>query len=89
VVVGAGHLYWSGFTTQFTGKIVEANLDGTGGKTIATVPHGTLLGVAVGADHLYWSDGSQFKIVEANLNGTGAKTIATGQEGPTGLAVGP
>jgi hypothetical protein len=89
VAVGGGHLYWSGFTAHFTGRIVEAGLGGAGARTIVTVPGGTVTGVAVGGGHLYWSDGSQGTIVEANLNGTNAKTIATHQDGPVGLAVGP
>jgi sugar lactone lactonase YvrE len=77
------HLYWA----NVDGTIVEANLDGTGAKTVAngqSAPNG----VAVSGSHLYWASPGTGTIVEANLDGTGAKTIAEGQSYPYGVAVG-
>jgi hypothetical protein len=86
-------LYWADFYSigPLAGGIIEANLDGTGAKPIATAEH--QIGVAVGGGHLYWT-ALGGTVVEANLNGTGAKTIATTKHlaagvGPSGVAVGP
>jgi hypothetical protein len=96
VAVGGLHLYWTdyGRATEprpghfhfHAGTVVEANLNGTDARTIATGQHNPW-GVAVGVGHLYWSDDHAGTITEANLDGTDAKTIATGQSLPTGVAV--
>jgi len=90
--VDASHLYWGNQgTVTIPGTIVEANLDGTGAKTIAS-GKGSPHGVAVDASHLYWANAitsTKGTILEANLDGTGAKVIASRQNGPTGVAVGP
>ena len=92
VAVDASHLYWGNHgTVQTPGTIVEANLDGTGAKTIAS-HKGSPWGVAVNASHLYWANhitSPVGTINEANLDGTGAKVIASRQNGPSGVAVGP
>jgi hypothetical protein len=70
---------------------VEANLNGTGAKTIAS-GKGSPYGVAVNASHLYWANqitSTNGTIHEANLDGTSAKVIASRQNGPSGVAVGP
>ena len=88
VAVNASHLYWANFNA---GTIVEANLDGTGAKTIAS-HKGSPYGIAVNASHLYWANhitSPVGTINEANLDGTGAKVIASRQNGPSGVAVGP
>jgi hypothetical protein len=94
VAVGGLHLYWADYGRPTgprpghfqAGTIVEANLNGTDARTIATGQHNPW-GVAVGVGHLYWSDDHAGTITEANLDGTDAKTIATGQSLPTGVAV--
>jgi hypothetical protein len=96
LAVGGGHLYWglagadvptsSGVDIWSGAAVVEANLDGTGAKTIATVQNFPT-SIGVGGGHLYWADGAT--IVEANLDGTGAKTILGSRSGFSGvLAVG-
>ena len=87
MAVSSSHLYWANSgATGHPGTIREANLNGTGAKTIA---QGQVdpIGVAVGSSHLYWSTEANDAgtIVEANLNGTGAKTIYKAQyPGPYG-----
>jgi len=45
--VDASHLYWANAITSTKGTILEANLDGTGAKVIASRQNGPT-GVAVG-----------------------------------------
>jgi hypothetical protein len=90
--VDASHLYWANQgTVTNPGTIVEASLNGTGAKTIAT-GKGSPYGVAVDASNLYWANeitSPVGTINEANLDGTSAKVIASSQNGPSGIAVGP
>jgi hypothetical protein len=96
LAAGGGHLYWglagtayvtiSGVVYWSGATVVEANLDGTGAKTVAEVK-GFPTSIAVGGGHLYWADGN--KIVQANPDGTDAKTILGNGSGFSGvLAVG-
>ena len=95
MAAGGGHLYWgrtvvgdvtSSGSVVWSSTVVEANLDGTQAKTIATV-QGFPTSVGVGGGHLYWADGNQ--IVEANPDGTQPKPILGKGSGFSGvLAVG-
>lgn len=96
MAAGGGHLYWgrtyaasvtSSGSVIWSSDVVEANLDGTQAKSIATV-QGFPTSVGVGGGHLYWADGSQ--IVEANPDGTESKPILGKRSGFTGVfALGP
>jgi hypothetical protein len=96
VAANGSHLYWAtrrGGASK-SGMIIEANLDGTDQKEIATgsdVEAPT--GVAVDSGHLYWTNtpntnGAAGSIVKANLDGTDQKVIVSNQREPLGVAVG-
>jgi hypothetical protein len=85
----AAHLYWTNYDGS---KVVEADLNGTHAKTIASDKPYSPAGIAVGDGHLYWvnvatGESSKATIVEADLNGTHAKTIARFQYTLTNGAV--
>jgi sugar lactone lactonase YvrE len=73
------------------GKIMRANLDGTGLETLVETP-AYPFAVAVDSGHLYWAitgsnEGADGAIWRSALDGSGAATIATNQAHPAGIAV--
>ena len=86
--VAGGKLYWTEKTSNTTGKIRRANLDGRNVqlvKELKSVPHGIALDAA--GRKLYWT-ASSGKIKRANLNGSGSENVVPGGlESPKGLAL--
>ena len=86
--VAGSKLYWTERTSDSTGRIRRANLDGTNVqlvKELKSVPHGIALDAA--GRKLYWT-ASSGKIKRANLNGSGSENVVPGGlESPKGLAL--
>lgn len=97
VAVAGGHIYWvnsPGACPPITplcvpgGSVMQANLDGTGVKTLAAHQQEPT-GLAVNGSHIYWADSNQGTITEASLNdpaGT-ARVLISGQDDPQGMAL--
>ncbi len=84
-VVGHG-LYWADFSG---GRIMAANVDGTGVTTLVTGQTNPF-GVAVDASHLYWSTDVSSRggaIMEADLSGANPHALISGLNNPYGVAV--
>ena len=99
VTIDSGHIYWTDLgtfnplsgATNSDGKIMEANLDGTGVTTLAS-SQASPTGIAVNASHIYWADACSGTtlggtIMESNLDGTAVTTLVSGLDCPTGVAV--
>ena len=86
--VGGGKLYWTERTSDRTGRIRRANLDGTGVrlvKNLTSVPHGMALDTAGGKIYLTNNWG---KIQRLNVDGSNFQpNLITGLEAPKGLAL--
>ena len=83
-----GKLYWTERTSNRTGKIRRANLDGTNVqlvKDLTSVPHGIALDLAGGKIYLTNSWG---KVQRLNFNGSNFQpNLITGLNTPTSLAL--
>ena len=88
--VTGGKVYWTE-TTETSGRIRRANLDGSGVQNVATglvLP----LSLAVANGKIYWTEGATENVGElhfANLDGTNSELIETLPIAPTGIAVDP
>ena len=85
-----GKVYWTE-TTEASGRIRRAHLDGSGIQNVATglVPP---LSLAVANGKIYWTEGATENVRElhlANLDGTNSELIETLPIAPTGIAVDP
>ena len=86
--VSGGKLYWTERTSDRTGRIRSANLDGTGVrlvKKLTSVPHGIALDAAAGKIYLTNSWG---KVQRLNLDGSNFQpNLITGLDAPRELAL--
>ena len=88
--ISGGKVYWIE-TTEASGRIQRAHLDGSGVQNVATglVPP---LSLAVANGKIYWTEGATENVGElhlANLDGTNSELIETLPIAPTGIAVDP
>ena len=86
--VTGGNVYWTE-TTEASGRIRRANLEGSGVQNVATglVPP---LSLAVANGKIYWTEGTTEtagKLHRANLDGTNSELLETLPLAPTGIAV--
>ena len=86
--VTGGKVYWTE-TTEASGRIRRANLDGSSVQNVARglVPS---LSLAVANGKIYWTEGTTEnagKLHRANLNGTNSKMLETLPLASTGIAV--
>ena len=84
----ANKIYW---TDAKTGKIQQANLDGTNIEDIEDLVLGlawpTYITLDVAGKKIYWVDPPRGKIQRADLDGNNVEDVATGLEWPTGIAI--
>ncbi|MEZ4885652.1 MAG: hypothetical protein R3E32_13045 [Chitinophagales bacterium] len=94
--IAGGKMYWADFSPPNpTGRIFEANIDGTGSPTPiydlgpGTFPHGIAIDVANGL--IYWTDVIHDEIIVGSLDGTATPTVLfdydDGVFGPRHLAL--
>ena len=88
--VTGGKVYWTE-TTEASGRIRRANLNGSGVQNVATglVPP---LSLTVANGKIYWTEGTTEnagKLHCANLDGTNSELLETLPIAPTGIAVDP
>lgn len=89
----AGKIYWSTSDTMFKGKILKANLDGSGVQVVVTSndtqfkPNAIALDLAGGK--IYWTDYVLDVLGRANLDGTDVQFIwsAGGNFNPRGITL--
>ena len=90
-----GKIYW---TSPEAGKILRANLNGTGVETIyyrSPVQAGdgpgryrnTPVGIAISGDKIYWVDESSVGVRRANLDGTCVERLVSGGNSPRAITV--
>ena len=88
VDIAGGKLYWAEKTSDRTGRIRRANLDGTGVqlvKDLTSVPYGIVLDAADGKIYLTNAWG---KVQRLNVNGSNFQpNLITGLDSPRGLAL--
>ena len=88
--VTGGKVYWTE-TTEASGRIRRANLNGSNVQNVVTglVPP---LSLAVANGKIYWTEGTTEntgKLHRANLDGTNSELLETLPLAPTGIAVDP
>ena len=86
--VTGGKVYWTE-TTEASGRVRRANLNGSGVQNVATglVPP---LSLAVANSKIYWTEGTTEnagKLHRANLDGTNSELLETIPIAPNGIAV--
>ena len=85
--VADGKVYWTE-TTEASGRVRRANLNGSGVQNVATglVPP---LSLAVANGKIYWTEGNRkrWKTTRANLDGTNSELLETLPSASTGIAV--
>ena len=89
----ADSIYWGNWG-QTNNSISFANLDGSGGGDLATLPNDAAGGLAIDSatDRIYWADIRGNKISYANLDGGGGGGLPTGAatiDRPIGVAIDP
>ena len=83
-----GKVYWTEQTSDRTGRIRRANLDGSNVEDLVTgldSPVGIALDIAGGK--MYWVNANAAKIQRANLNGSNVEDLVTGLDSPVGIAL--
>ena len=78
IAVGGGKVYWTEKTSESSGTINSANLDGSDVTELVSV-RSVPMGIAVdtAGSKLYWT-ASSGKIKRANLNGSGSENVVPG-----------
>ena len=101
IAVGSSKVYWTEQTSDTTGRIRSANLDGTGAAdlfTLTAVPAGITVDAATGK--VYWANGwgkiqrrdlsgAKFQDVVTDLMAPGAVVIGGGDINDTAVAAAP
>ena len=88
IAVGSSKVYWTEQTSDMTGKIRSANLDGTGVTdlfTLTAVPAGIAVDAAAGK--VYWANGWG-KIQRRDLSGAKFQDVVTGLVAPGAVVIG-
>ena len=86
IAAGSNKVYWTEKTSETTGRIRSANLDGTGVAdlfALTAVP----AGIAVDADKVYWANGWG-KAQRRNIDGSKFQDVVTGLMSPGAVAIG-
>jgi DNA-binding beta-propeller fold protein YncE len=91
--VPGGEVYWTTSDTATSGRIVRANLDGTGQEDLISSPEPSFKPTSIALDKphskIYWTDSVTAKVRRANLDGTGVEDIfdSSALGSPRGIAV--
>ena len=88
IAVGRSKVYWTEQTSDISGKIRSANLDGSGAAdlfALTAVPHGIAVDTAAGK--VYWANGWG-KIQRRDLSGAKFQDVVTGLMAPGAVAIG-
>ena len=90
--IRAGKMYFTDLQSPPNGKIMRANLDGTGAEDLVTgLANPTLIELDLASGKIYWASLFNFpdpdRIQRANLDGSDLEDVVTGLSAPIGLAL--
>jgi DNA-binding beta-propeller fold protein YncE len=88
-----GRVYWTTSDTASSGRILRANLDGSGVEVVVSSPEPAFKPGSIALDtaggKVYWTDSVLGKVRRANLDGTGMEDLfdSGGLGGPKGITL--